>query len=279
MTVDDRNKLKNPERRLQWVPVSAMRISERAQRQHNSPSAKAKISHIANEFDPDLFGYPIVSHRDGFYWIVDGAHRHGALIELGWETQLVQCWVYHGIDERTEADKFLSHNDIKPVGAMDKFRVALVAGWPTETDIDRIVRSCGLKIGASGHNAIGCIGAVRKVYGAAGPAGLSATVRVIRDAFGDTGFAAPVTEGVGLFARTYEGKFNETRLITQLSAVHGGVNGLLGDAEVIKDKYCVNRSESVAAAIVEVYNRKLRGSGRLNGWWSTFDGGTEEANE
>jgi hypothetical protein len=261
------------DKRLEWVPVSKMRVSPRAQRDHSTRSSRAKIEDISANFDPDIFGTQTVNLRDDIYWVIDGGHRYHALLMMGWEDQSIQCWTYHGLTEAEEADKFLSLNDVKTVSSMDKFHKALVAKRPTETDIDRIVRAADLSIG-KGRDAIGCVGAVSKIYESGGGRVLSTTMRVIRDAYGVPGFSAKVTEGTGLFVANYENTFDEVLLVERLGAKKGGVNGLIGEAERIKKKYGVALAVGVAAAVVETYNQG-RGGNKLNGWWSTFNGDTE----
>jgi hypothetical protein len=267
------DRLINTERHLQWVPVSKMRVSPRAQRSHNGPGSRARIAAIRDNFDPDLFGHPITSYAEDtdVYWVVDGAHRYLALLQLGYEDQQVQCWVYTNMCEAEAADKFLRHNDVKTVGGMDKYHVAIVANWQAETDIDRIVRAADLSVG-HGVGAIGCVGTLKKTYTEAGPRGLATTLRVIRDAYGAPGFVSKVVEGVGKFVTNYEGAFKEDRAIDRLSNAHGGVNGLLNRAQKIHDQYGVSVAVGVAAATVETYNQGLKGRAKLNGWWSTFNG-------
>jgi hypothetical protein len=263
-------RIENGEKRLQWIPVSKMRISPRAQRHHDKPGSKAHSRYIADNFDPDKFGTPIVNHRDGVFWVIDGGHRYLALILLGWEDQQVQCWVYQGLSEHDEADKFLDLNSVKPVSAMDKFQVAIVAKREIECDIDRIVRAQDLTVG-TGAEAIGCVAAIGKTYVNGGPKVLATSLRVIRDAYGLPGFSARMTEGVGLFVANYENTFDEARLIDRLAHKLGGVNGLISRSEQIRKSHGVSGAVGIAAAAVETYNAGRGGGGKLNGWWSTFN--------
>ena len=254
------------DKRLEWVPVSKMRVSPRAQRDHTKPGARERIEEIAANFDPDQFGTLTVSKREGTFWIVDGGHRYHALLKLGYEDQQVQCWVYHGLTEDEEADLFLALNNVRPVSAMDKFKVAVVAGRATETDIDRIVRAAGLSVGGDKGRSVQCVTALRKVY-AHGPSVLATTIRVIRDAYGQPGFTAKVVDGIGMFVANYEHNFDEARLVAKLSRVMGGVNGVLGRAERIKSSHGVSLAVGVAVATVETYNQG-RGGVKLTGFWS-----------
>lgn len=118
---------------------------------------------------------------------------------------------------------------------------------------------------------IRAVAALEKVY-AYGPGILSLTLRLIRDAYGLRGFESKIITGIGLFAATYVGAFEESRVINQLTRKMGGVTGLLGDAERIKSSHGVTLSEGVAAATVETYNSG-RGGKKLPKWWEMRDNG------
>lgn len=263
------NRIPTGSKHLQWVRVDKIRISPRAQREQKPWWYKE----IANNFDPDRFDVPHVNRRtpaDDAYWCFDGGHRIMALNELGWADQQVQCWVYEGLAEQDEADLFLHLNNRRNVNGMEKFKVAVVAGREMQCDIDRIARAAGLSVG-TGPKSIRAVAALEKVY-AYGPGILSLTLRLIRDAYGLRGFESKIITGIGLFAATYVGAFEESRVINQLTRKMGGVTGLLGDAERIKSSHGVTLSEGVAAATVETYNSG-RGGKKLPKWWEMRDNG------
>jgi hypothetical protein len=254
------------QRRLEWVPVGKMRVSPRAQRDHSRPGAQEKITEIAANFDPDKFGTLTVNKRDGHFWVVDGGHRYNALVLIGWEDQQVQCWTYHELTEEQEAALFLDLNDVRPVTALDKFKVAVIAGRDPEVAIDRIVRNLGLTVGGTTQQSLGCVVGLQKVY-RMGPGVLEGTLRAVRDAYGRPGFSAKVVEGIGLFVANYDSVYDEERLVSRLSRKLGGVNGLLGRAEQIRSSHGVSMPHAVAAATVETYNQG-RGGDKLTGWWT-----------
>ncbi len=128
--------------RLQWVPIALMRVSPRAQRDLN----QARVDELAARFDMEQLGTPVISHRDGHFYLIDGQHRIEALKAIGHGGRQVQCWTYQGLTEGGEAAMFLTLNDTLTVGAYPRFKVAVQAGRPEETDIDRIVRAQGLRI-------------------------------------------------------------------------------------------------------------------------------------
>jgi hypothetical protein len=265
-----RTKIPTGTKTLRWVNVKELRISPRAQRNHTSPGALALIEEIAQNFDPEQFGTLTVNHRDGTYWVVDGGHRRCSLTKMGYEDQQVQCWVYENLSEQEEADLFLALNNVRVVNAMDKFKVAVVAGRVDESIVDSVVRNVGMSVGSGRTNTIRCVTALMKVYERGGAKVLERTVRIIRDAYGDAGFSARITEGIGMFVANYENTFSEERLVAKLSRKLGGVNGLLGRAEQIKSSHGVNTAVAVAAATTETYNQG-RGGGKLEGWWSTLE--------
>ena len=212
---------------LRWVPLALVRVNPLAQRDLN----RARVAQLAASFDPEQMGVPVVSHRGDFYYLVDGQHRVEAYkLWIGaWEDQEVQCWCYEGLSEAAEAEKFLALNDTLTVNAYAKFKVAVQAGRDTEADVDRIVRALGLRISRS-SGGICAVATLRRVYTRSGPAVLSRTLRIIRDAYGEAGLDGPVIEGIGLLCQRYDGDLSEQHAIRRLSSAHGGVSGLISRA-------------------------------------------------
>jgi hypothetical protein len=249
--------------RLQWVPIGQMRVSPLAQRDLN----QARVDRLAASFDLEQLGTPTVSFRDGCYYIIDGQHRMEALKAIGYGDQQVQCWVYKGLSEVGEAEKFLRLNDTLAVAAYPKFKVAVQAGRSEEADIDRIVRAQGLKVSLDrGGGAVSAVHTLRRVYRRGGAACLARTLRIARDAYGDPGLEAMVIDGIGLLCHRYNGELKEDQVIPALAGASGGVNGLLGKAENLRRQTGNPKAHCVAAAAVELINRK-RGGKKLRSWW------------
>lgn len=154
------------------------------------------------------------------------------------------------------------------VTAYDKFKVGVTAGRPVESDVDRIVRSLGLKVArAQGNGAISAVSALTSVYKKYGPRGLVGTLFVVREAFGDRGFESIIINGLALFRGRYEGRVDEARLVKKLNVTNGGVKGVLNRAAVIREKTGQPMAACVAAAITDIYNAGLRGTASLGSWW------------
>lgn len=263
-TTEQRHELSS---QLRWVRLGDMRVSPAAQRefQPNNPA-------IVEDFDPELMGHPVLSQRGEHYYILDGQHRTAGFrnwIGEGWQDQQILCRVYVDLDESQEADLFLKLNNVKAITAFDKFRVGVNAERDVETDIDRIVRALGLKISKNkGEGAVGAVGTLRQVYSRGGPANLSRTLRVLRDAYGDSGMDSPAIAGIGLLTSRYNGEVDEARLVERLASVRLGVDGLMQAAYVLKRQTGSTLPHCVAAASVDTYNRG-RGGKKLPSWWKS----------
>lgn len=249
--------------RLRWVPIDEMKVNPLAQREINP----ARVDRLAVDFDLEQMGTPTVNLRDGSYFIIDGQHRIEALREIGFGGEQVQCWTYEGLSETDEAEMFLKLNDYLAIPAIPKYRAAITAQRPAETDIDRIVRSLGLVVSASKMpGAIQAVGTLGRVYSRSGPKVLSRTLRLTRDAYGDSGMEAIVIDGLGLLCHRYNGELDESVALDKLSRSHGGVNGLLGKAEKLRRETGQQKAHCVAAAAVEIINAG-RGGKKLPTWW------------
>lgn len=254
------------EARLRWVPIPSMKVSPLAQRDLN----QARVDHMAANFDVEMIGTPTVNLRDGHHYIVDGQHRVEMLKQIGWGDQNVQCWVYEGLSETDEAERFLKLSDTLTIDAFAKFRVGITAGREAECDIDRIVRLQSLVVSRDDiPGAISAVGTLRRVYGRAGGKTLGRALRIVRDAYGDPGLTTHVIDGIGLLCQRYNGELDDTAAVSKLAAMHGGVNGLLNQAETLRLKTGNQKGHCVAAAAVEAINRGSKGGARLADWWKS----------
>src|SRR3982074_2064161 len=87
--------------RLRWVPIGEMRVSPGSPREFH----QSHPQELAANFDLEGFGFPVVNHRDGHWYVIDGQHRVAALRLIGWgPEQQIQCEGYDGLTEVEEAE-------------------------------------------------------------------------------------------------------------------------------------------------------------------------------
>lgn len=252
--------------RIRTIRLGEIRVSPNGQRELNN----ARVKKILDSLDMERLGTMTVSHRDGFYWLIDGQHRYHALKEFfgeGYEEWEVEAWCYFDLTEEQEAEKFLQHNEVLAVDAYSKFKVGVAAGRPIESDINRIVLSLGLKVTRQhGHGCITAVGALTNVYTKYGARSLVSTLFTLREAFGDYGYESTVIQGLALFGERYAGRVDERRLLEKLASKPKGVKGLINHAHLIREKVAQPVVPCIAAAITDTYNAGARGKG-LGSFW------------
>lgn len=249
---------------LRWIPIAEMRVSPKAQRKFR----KAKAEKYAADFDLEAIGFPVVSMREGNYWIVDGQHRIEALKLMGWGDQMIQCECYEGLEEEDEAELFLRRDERTAIPLFEKFRIAVHAGRPEETEIQRTVMGVGLKISQDGSDkSIGCVSALKSVYSSGGTAVLRRTLKLGQAGFaGDyDAFNAQIIKGVGRVCQRYNGSLDDEQAAERLGSLKGA-NELLRKAYVQQSRTGRPKDECVAAAFIDVYNSG-RGGKKLDSWW------------
>lgn len=249
--------------RLRWIPLSRIAVSDIAQRDLKP----ARVDYLVAHWDAEQIGTPVVNERAGRFFVIDGNHRCHAAREVYGDDHQIQCWTYAGLSEEEEAEKFLQINDVLAVSAMDKYQISVEAGREIESDIDRIVRACGMVVSRqSVEGGIGAVGTLRRVYTRSGAHTLGRTLRMIDAAFGSAGLEASVIDGIGMLCGRYNGELQDELAVVKLRNTRGGVKGLLGKAAVLKDRTRQPFNQCVAAAAVEVINSG-KGGKKLPSWW------------
>lgn len=265
---------KQPSRKpskIRPVPLGSMRIPPALVTQREF--RKAHGDRIAATLDLNKLGFPIINHRDGIYWVCDGQHRVYALKENGFgDKDVLDCEVYEGLTDAEMAEIFLGRDERRAISPYDKFHVACTAGHARENSVRRIVEVNGLKISRNKEEgAIAAVSALCKVYDRAGETVLGQVVRVLKNGYdGDPqSFDSSVIEGLGLVFNRYNGKTNEKDLSSRLASSSGGPRGLLRRAESQRERTGNQKSQCIAATVVDIYNRGMgpRAGDRLPSWW------------
>ncbi len=244
---------------LRWIRIGDLKPHPRAQREFR----KHRAEYLAATFNLEGMGFVVASLHDGVWFIIDGQHRVAALKLVGFsDDDVIQCECYENMTLEQDAELFLQRDDYLNVAALDKFRIAVVAGREVEVEIDQCVRNQGLKVGGNGIQAVR---ALIEAHRRTGLMGLGKTLRIIRDAYGERGFEGAVIQGTALTIQRYNGKLDEDQMIKALSGATGGLNGLLTQANKTRETLGQSKAQCIAATEISYYNRV--GKSRVPGWW------------
>ena len=265
--------------RLHWVPLGSLEPSPVAQRHKLN---KARVNELCANLDLEQIGTPTVNSKGGRVYIIDGWHRIEALRQFGFhDDDKFPCWTYSDLTEEEEAERFLKLNNVLPVDAYSRFKVAVAAGRITESDIDRIVRAAGLRVTATSgsDNGIHAPGTLIRIYKSQGASVLNRAVRIVRDAYGGAGLEAIVIEGIAHVVFRYGSDIEDEFIVSKLANQRGpagGVNGLLNKANTTRLQTGQPRAQCVAAAAVDVINT---GRGKKITSWFKFVAQKKEQDE
>jgi hypothetical protein len=231
----------------------------------------SRVEQLLAALDLDAFGEPILSFRDGRYYIVDGQHRTRALARFlgtNWQAAKVNCKVYTGLSERDEAKLFRQVNTVLGTTAYDKFKVGVTAGFEEETKILRIVEACDLHVcrrrGEPGS--ISAVSALRAAYRLS-PKSLMFSLKLATGAYGDAGLDGPIIEGFAQLHNRYDKTLDDEVTIEALASARGGVKGIMNAATKRRLTTGNTFSVCIAAEAVEIINRYRKGR-KLPSWWA-----------
>lgn len=160
--------------RLEWLPVSALRVDPRYQREILGRGAR-NIRRIIEGFDWRLFTPVIcVAVEDGVYAIIDGQHRATAAL-MHPHVREVPCQIVDG-DLADQARAFVAINDqVTRLTSLQIFAAALAAGESGARDVWRCCKAAGVTVPAYpkprfklGRGETLAIGAIREAVAKAG---------------------------------------------------------------------------------------------------------------
>ncbi len=111
-----------------------------------------RVDKIIAHFNEAKLGMPVVSERDGHYYLIDGNHRVAALRKLNYTS--TKFIVLTGMTYEDEANFFMSQNENQsPLSRYNLFNAGLEANNALCINIDRIVRSHGYRVCGSAKDA------------------------------------------------------------------------------------------------------------------------------
>jgi hypothetical protein len=213
---------------------------------------------IANDLDLPSIGVLHVSERrNGDLVILDGQHRHGALMQNGLGNHMVECIVYTGLTLEGEATLFRRLNSTKKATPIDDFFAGLQEGDEECIDIDRIVGEHGYRVwGQTGLGNVTGVSTLRTIYSTNGDGRapgelLTTTLDVIQKAWGVAPGATDgqVIQGVASFIDKHGADIDRDALVNKMSKFPGAAPGLLAHARGLRD---LKRGSTIPQCIAEV---------------------------
>lgn len=242
------------------VLVDQLRIDRTYQRD-DKPDL---VNRIGNGFDLTLARYIDVSRRknDALY-VIDGQQRTLGARKAG-ETEML-ARVFEGLTLEEEAHLYDALNHTQPLNSHEKFKGAYGARRPDAIAIYNIVHSFdGSIMGIDGYSmqTIAAVSALQSVYQQGGDWGLTTTLSVIKEAFGEiTRNTTPsgFLKAVHMAISRHSEEIDQPRLAKRISET-----GLLA----LKQRAVAFASRNADAggyyiALLDAYNHKLTVRRRL----------------
>lgn len=247
------------EGKIELVDLDSMRLDRSYQR-----DLKRNRLSIYEEFDPAMAGVLHAGRRpDGYVYLIDGQQRRWAMLERGirqWKCYVIsspgpeyEAAIYHSINGKNRA---------KLTGG-ELFKAALVAGDPVAVTVNKVVEGAGLRLhldgGSQGWPEVGCVGTVYREVRRAGEAVSQRALNLIVATWPSQDLALRdvfISSAIRI-VRSQGDKLDDERFVSALSKLPPVK--ILNDASVSVD----NRHAAVYDTFVRIYNKGLRGYGKL----------------
>jgi hypothetical protein len=242
---------------FKWVPFNLLRVDFSYQRKIQAK----KVVTYAHTWDQELLGTLVVSHRkDGFYYIIDGAHRFVALSLIENHPNRMWCEAFEGLTYEEECVKFHNldnYRDNLTPGA--SFRALAQGKVPIAVEITAAVNKAGMTVDYSRGPVAGNVRAyktLQSIYKRSGSNALTKILRVCHGAWPTHTDAANAAMMLGLeiFLDKYEDQITEKALIETLSKYDPAF--IVNQGRSIKGTMSSSIYSSVAMAIRSLYNKK-----------------------
>lgn len=249
----------SPNNRIEKRRVDSLRIHPSAQRLLTGLT-KAKLNKIIAELDLDAIGtlHAVECEIDGVFaaWVIDGCHRHTALMHHGFGEWEVYVEFHDDVRDAAQASRlFRKLNFRSGVPALDDFDQAYREGDPAAVGATAILEKHGYKVGKTqSDRTIASPATILKVYGLDDGESLDQAFTITLQAWGHQTPATEgkIIEGLGRFFAVYNGAVDSKSLVPKLSKYPGGPAAILGAARA---EHAI-KQKSVVGAVVDI----LRGT-------------------
>lgn len=105
-----------------------------------------RVERIAKAFNARLFDPVVLSKRKAGYFVVDGQHRVRAAQAA--KITKIPARVLEGLSREDEANLFVDAQlSRKPIHSLDRFNAKVIAGDPSYTTVNKILKDAGFTLG------------------------------------------------------------------------------------------------------------------------------------
>lgn len=193
---------------------------------YQRPIRKRRVNNIKDNFDPKLLDPPVVSFRDGKFYLIDGQHRIAALKLLnGGNDVFITCRVITGLSYKQEAELYERLDSSKSKLSMgDKTRAAAESGaYKNIADIKNVLSANHIEWLFNSHGGTnGQITATRSLIKAYDELKFEGFQRMIQILYltwkGDKqSLSMYILSGMSLFFKTYGSEIKDANFIKRLS--------------------------------------------------------------
>ena len=222
----------------------------------------AQVDRIVAEFNPLLVNAVKVSHRDGRFFVFDGAHTLAALrrIHEG-KPFMVECKVFSGMTYQEEAELFALQTGTSRTVSFDyKLRAKLVAETPKEKAFLEATEAAGLHLSdvqrSSMRYVIAAKATAQRIYENYGADLYTDMLRLIVETWDAVEWSQskPVLNDCAVFLNVYGDEYKRDRFIRKLAYTNADELAAIARRQNVKDQ-----PRQYAMAILELYNKGGRG--------------------
>lgn len=223
-----------------------------------------RVAAMSRKIEFDCIGVPVVSQRaDGQFYVLDGQHRVGALVESGNGARDILCEVHTGLSVRDESELFLRLNGgRKAVRVFDKWKARLIASEPVAMEMHAIITRLGLKVTkAPAKRSICAIQKIERVHKTMH--NLEQTLTVLRewDLDDSSVFDGDLVDALAHFIATYDGAVDVAELARRLRVRAPGV--MINSITRLVQKPEVSFRDAACRVFREAYNKNRIKADRL----------------
>jgi hypothetical protein len=220
---------------------------------------------MARAWNAGKFNLPTVSHRDGYYWILDGQHTLEGYRLVNPDLEYIQAVVLTGLTYEQEAALFAERNgtrDRKIAQPLDRFHARLEAKEDVALAIKRLATDVGLDIPRwhhnGGPNTLQGISTVETLVKRHGLVLVGDMLRICRDAWKDDERALHnmVMKGIVEFIAAHRGNYDRKRLVMKLRETTPSV--ILSQSATLRYAERLEGPTSVRRVIEAVYDKHLK---------------------